>query len=44
MFSHPYTMDIAAMPNMQLEKHRLEVEGSVFCFDPGRIMMFMLSR
>ena len=29
---------------MQLEKHMLEVEGSVFCFDPGRQMMSMLRR
>ena len=29
---------------MKLEKHMLEVEGSVFCFDPGRQMMSMLRR
>ena len=29
---------------MQLEKHMLDVEGSVFCFDQGHQMMSMLRR
>ena len=27
------------MPHMLLEKHRLEVKGSICCFDTGRQMM-----
>ena len=27
---------------MQLEKHMVEVESSLFCFDPGHQMMSML--
>ena len=29
---------------MQLEKRMVEVESSLFCFDPGRQMMSMLRR
>ena len=29
---------------MQLEKHMVEVESSLFCLDPGRQMMSMLRR
>ena len=44
MFSHPNTMDSCNASHMQLEKHMLEVESSVFCFDPGHQMMSMLRR
>ena len=27
---------------MQLEKHMVEVEGSLFCFDPGHQIISML--
>ena len=47
VFGHPNTMDncnASHVGPMQLEKHMVEVESSLFCLDPGRQMMSMLRR
>ena len=46
MFSHPNTTFgmLQCLTCTQLEKHMVEVESSLFCFDPGSQMMSLLRR